>query len=246
VQIPDAKREKIEADSIMTGDENLVLISLLIQYMIDKPGSYLFETKNGVEWFLNRIVRAACIKNAAEMTVEDVLTTGKFVFQNTLKEEVQARTIGYDLGVRIASIQIQSVQPPSRVAGAFRDVSSAREDKHKLVQQAEGNRNREIPKARSKADQMIRKAEAYANEVVAKAEGETQRFLSAWEEYRKSRRDTAQRLYLEAMEKILPRVRKILSNPRAEQLLMGTSNARDSQMQLPVLPKDFEDNPYFR
>jgi membrane protease subunit HflK len=234
--VPDTDKEKIETDSLMTGDENLVLVSVLIQYMVDRPASYLFNTKNGVEWLLSRVARAACVKSAAEMTVDDLLVTGKFVFQNNVKEAVQAMTIGFDLGIRIASIQIQSVQPPTAVAAAFRDVSSAREDKQRLVEQAEGDRNREIPERRSMADQTIKGAEAYAMEVVSRAEGETQRFLAAWEEYRKSKNNTARRLYLETMEKILPKVQKIVSNPQAEKLMRGTGATRDSLMQLPISP----------
>ncbi len=238
VKLSDAELEKVEADSLMTGDENLVLACMLIQYMIDEPKSYLFRMNKGVEWLLTRIVRAACIKNAAEMPVEGILTTERFEFQNNLKQEIQAMTKYYDLGIRIASIQIQNIQPPTNVAGAFRDVSSAREDKHKFVQQAEGERNRKIPNARSRANEERSQAMAYAKEVVARAEGDSQRFTAAWEEYRKAKNVTAQRLYLEAMEKILPKIKKVISNPQAEQLLMGSSKTRNDQMQMPMLPKD--------
>lgn len=237
-QLSEAELEKREADSLMTGDENLVLASMLIQYMIDKPKSYLFKMSKGVEWLLTRIVRAACIKNAAEMTVDGILITERFEFQNNLKREIQASTKDYDLGIRIASIQIQSIQPPTSVAGAFRDVSSAREDKHKFVQQAEGESNRKLPNARSRANEERSQAMAYANEIVARAEGDSNRFLAAWEEYRKAKNVTAQRLYLEAMEQILPKIKKVISNPRAEQLLMGSSKTRNDQMQMPMLPKD--------
>ena len=237
-QLSDAELAKRESDSLMTGDENLVLASMLIQYMIDKPKSYLFKMSKGVKWLLTRIVRAACIKNAAEMTVDGILITERLEFQNNLKREIQATTKDYDLGIRIASIQIQSIQPPSSVAGAFRDVSSAREDKHKFLQQAEGERNRKLPNARSLANQEKSQAMAYANEVVAMADGDTQRFLSAWEEYRKAKNVTAQRFYLEAMEQILPKIKKVISNPKAEQLLLGGSKTRNDQMQMPMLPKD--------
>jgi len=239
--------EAKEAEAILTGDENVVLASLLIQYMIDKPSSYLFQIRNGPEWLLSRIVQAACVKNAAEMTVDEVLTTGRFLFQSNVKQEVQASANEYDLGIRIASIQIQSLLPPAKVAGAFRDVSSAREDKQKLVREAEGNRNREIPNARSKAGREISEAGAYANEVVARAEGDANRFTATWEEYRKAKNVTTQRLYLEAMEKVLPKTKKMISNPQAEKQLMGGSNnIRANQTQLPVLPKDLWGTPYDR
>jgi membrane protease subunit HflK len=239
--------EAKEAEALLTGDENVVLASLLIQYMIDRPSGYLFQIRNGPDWLLSRIVKAACVKNVAEMTVDEVLTTGRFLFQNNVKQEVQTSANEYDLGVRIASIQIQTLQPPTKVAGAFRDVSSAREDKHKLVREAEGNRNREIPSARSKADRTISEAGAYANEMVKRAEGDANRFTATWDEYRKAKNVTAHRLYLEAMEKILPKTKKMISNPQAEQMLMGGSNnTRNNQTQLPVLPKDLWGTPYDR
>ena len=227
-----------EAEALLTGDENVVLASLLIQYMIDKPGSYLFRITNGPEWLLGRIVKAVCVKNVAEMAVDKVLTTGRFLLQTALKKGVQTLANEYDLGIRITSIQIQNLQPPAKVAGAFRDVSSAREDMHKVVRQAEGNRNRQLPTARSKAHRTIAEAQAYAKEVEATAEGDANRFVAAWEEYRKAKNITIQRLYLEAMERIFPKTKKVISNPRAEKLLMGNSNVCNNRMELPVPPKN--------
>ena len=231
--------ETKQTEALLTADENVILASLLIQYMIDRPKSYLFQTKTGIEWILVRIVKAACVKNVAEMTVDEALTTGRLFFQNNVKKEVQATANTYDLGIRVASVQIQNLQPPDRVAGAFREVSSAREDKKKLVREAEGNRNRKIPAARSKANRIKSEAEAYANECVAIAEGDAKRFLAAWDEYRKAKKITAQRLYLEAMETVLRKTKKLISNPSAEQMLMEKANKmRGSQMPVPLLQKD--------
>ncbi|MFQ5771154.1 MAG: protease modulator HflK, partial [bacterium] len=115
------------------------------------------------------------------------------------------------------TVNINKMYPPDEVADAFRDVASAREDKARTINQAQGYRNSLIPPARGEAEQMIREAEAYAAEVVNNASGESQRFLEMLAEYRKTGGSaspdvTRERLYLETMEKILPRVKKYILN----------------------------------
>ncbi|MFX1266076.1 MAG: FtsH protease activity modulator HflK [Promethearchaeota archaeon] len=208
----------LEATALLTGDENLVLTTLLIQYTISQPKHYLYNT-NDAEGLLHRIAHSTTIRKYAGMSVDDVLTTGRLEIQQKLKQEIQATADAYGLGVRIASVQIQSIQPPSDVAGAFRDVASAREDKQKLVRQAEGDANRRRPKARAEANTMKSQAEAYTQETVEMAHGDAQRFLAAWGEYRKAKTVTAHRLYMETVEEVLTKVRKVISNPEAERQL---------------------------
>jgi membrane protease subunit HflK len=203
---------------LLTGDENLILARLLIQYTITGPKSYLYNTADA-DGLLNRIVQDAIIARAAGTSVDELLTIGRLKCQTKLKEEILATTKAYDLGIRIGSVQIQSIGPPSGVAEAFRDVTSAREDRQKLVQQAQGDSNRRLPRARSDANDITSKAEAYANEVVERAKGDAQRFSAAWEEYDKAKNVTAHRLYLEALEEVLPKVRKMISNPEAERYI---------------------------
>lgn len=203
---------------LLTGDENLVLATLLVQYTIIGPKSYLYHTADADE-LLKRIVQEATVNRAARTSVDEVLTIGRLKIQTKLREEIQARTDAYDLGIRITSVQIQKIGPPMDVAEAFRDVTSAREDKHKLVQQARGDRNRRLPRARAEANQTKSDAEAYAKEIVDRAKGDGQRFTAAWTEYEKAKTVTAYRLYLEALEEVLPKVRKLISNPEAERYM---------------------------
>ncbi len=200
---------------LLTGDENLVLATLLIQYTITGPKSYLYNTADP-DGLLERIARDAAVIRAAETSVDELLTIGRLKVQTRLKEEIQVRADAYDLGIRIASVQIQRIGPPALVAEAFRDVTSAREDKHKLVQRARGDRNRRLPRARANAHRMKSDAKAYAKEIAERASGDAQRFTAAWSEYHKAKTVTAHRLYLEALEEILPKVRKMISNPEAE------------------------------
>ncbi len=213
---------------LLTGDENMLVATLLIQYTITEPKSYLYTTPDP-EGLVKRIAQDATITRTAQTGVDELLTTGRFKTQTRPREQIQAKADAYDLGIRIASVQIQKIGPPSQVAEAFRDVTSAREDKYKLVQRAEGDRNRRLPRARADANDMTSKAEAYANEVVERAKGDAQRFTEAWGEYQKAKTVTAHRLYLEAIEEVLPKVRKIISNPKAERYIPPpiTQMARD-------------------
>jgi len=218
---------------LLTADENLVLGTLLVQYTISQPKSYLYTTSDA-DGILKRIVQQATITKVIRMSVDDVFTTGRLKMQTTLKEKIQERIDAYDLGIRIGSIQIDRIKPPKDVARAFRDVASAREDKHKIIQQARGSSNQRLPRARADANNMKTKAEAYAKEAVDRARGDAERFTSAWNEYRKAKDVTGHRLYMEAMEEILPKVIKLISNPKAERHI-STPKTKFSQDLAPPL-----------
>jgi len=115
---------------------------------------------------------------------------------------------GYGLGVTVNLVKFQAVSVPKEVDAAFKDVASAREDKERLVKQAEAYQNDVIPKARGNAEKLVKEAEAYKIERVKRARGDAERFVEVLREYRKARKVTEARLYIETMEKILPGLRK--------------------------------------
>ena len=106
--------------------------------------------------------------------------------------------------------QLQDVHPPEQVAASFKDVVSAREDKERMINQAQGYRKALIPEARGKAAEIIRRAEAYREEKIKKSQGDVQAFLAHYNEYKKAPEITRKRIYLETMEEILPNMQKFL------------------------------------
>ncbi len=206
--------------ALLTGDENLVLAAIIVQYHIKDAKDFLTVTEKP-EVVLKRIVLNSAILRFAETKVDDILTTGRQQLQVILKQEIQGKSDEYRLGIRITSVQLQNIEPPPKVVRSFKDVASAREDKHKKVKEAEGESNRRLPEARAEANRLIRTGEAFANEIVESAKGDANRFLANLEEYRKNRSVSAQRLYLEAMESILPKVKKMITNPEAEKKVQG-------------------------
>ena len=116
----------------------------------------------------------------------------------------------YDAGIRIIETKLQTVRPPEQVAAAFSDVVSAREDKDKLIKQADGYKEDILPKARGQAAKIVREAEAYKAERTERAHGDAERFLAVLKEYQSAKDVTRKRLYLETMERILPGIRKFV------------------------------------
>jgi membrane protease subunit HflK len=107
-------------------------------------------------------------------------------------------------------VQLQDVDPPEAVAGAFKDVASAKEDKNRRINEAQSYENNVLPKAKGEARKMVLQAEAYAQARIDRAKGDAERFKAMLQEYRKAKNVTKKRLYIEAMEDVLPGIQKYI------------------------------------
>ena len=127
---------------------------------------------------------------------------------------------GYNSGILIGNVKLQDVHPPDQVKEAFKDVVSAREDREKLINEAEGYMNNLIPQARGEAKQIINAAEGYAEKTTLIAEGKAKRFNSIYDEYRKAKEVTRERIMLETMEVIMPKVNKVIADEQVGKNLL--------------------------
>ncbi len=200
----------IEKESLMlTGDENIVDAELIVQYKIKDPVAYTF----------NFVKPEQTVREAAEATlrtiigrhkIDEALTAGKFMIQEESKFLLQSILDKYETGIFVVAVQLQDVSPPKQVIAAFKDVASAKEDKNRMINQAEGYRNNVIPKARGEAQAMIREAEGFRVARIARAEGDVAKFNAMLVEYKKAKDVTRKRMYLETMEEILPNIEKYI------------------------------------
>jgi membrane protease subunit HflK len=147
--------------------------------------------------------------------IDEALTTGKAQIQQDTQTLLQRVLDSYQAGVQIAAIQLQDVDPPEAVVAAFKDVASAKEDREKLINQAQGYRNDIIPKANGEAAQIVNEAKGYAQARVSRAEGEANRFVKTLKEYNQAKEIITKRLYIETMEDLLPHVEKIIVDGKA-------------------------------
>ena len=113
----------------------------------------------------------------------------------------------------LASVNIENVSPPAEAADAFRDVTNARADTTRIVSEAQGYANDLIPRARGEAEQLRNSAEAYKLSKVNQASGDASRFDQIAAEYAKASEVTGHRLYIETMEQIMPRIKKMIIDP---------------------------------
>ena len=200
----------VEKESLMlTGDENIVDAEMIVQYKIKDPVSYLFNIVEP-ELTVRQAAEASLRTVVGRNKIDETLTTGKFAIQEETKLQLQAILDKYESGIHVVAVQLQDVSPPKEVIGAFKDVASAKEDKNRMVNRAEGYRNDVIPKARGEAEAMIRDAEGFRDSRVKRAEGDAAKFTTILKEYNKAKTITEKRLYLETMEKVLPDVEKII------------------------------------
>jgi membrane protease subunit HflK len=200
----------VEKESLMlTGDENIVDAEMIVQYKIKDPVAYLFNIM-APELTVREAAEASLRTVVGRNKIDETLTTGKFKIQEETKSQLQAILDKYESGIHVVAVQLQDVSPPKEVIGAFKDVASAKEDKNRMVNQAEGYRNDIIPKARGEAEAMIRDAEGFRQARIKRSEGDAVKFTTILKEYRKAKSITKKRLYLETMEKVLPNIEKII------------------------------------
>ena len=200
----------VEKESLMlTGDENIVDAEMIVQYKIKDPEAYLFKIVEP-ELTVREAAEASLRTVVGRNKIDETLTTGKFQIQEGTKTQLQLILDKYESGIHVVAVQLQDVSPPKEVIGAFKDVASAKEDKNRMVNQAEGYRNDIIPKARGEAEAMIRDAEGFRESRIKRSEGDAVKFTTILKEYRKAKSITQKRLYLETMERVLPGIEKII------------------------------------
>jgi modulator of FtsH protease HflK len=198
--------QRVSGMELLTGDTNIVSIALVLQYVVGNPADYLFRVE-APQTLVDTVAQVVLTEAVAAMPIDEVLTTGRVAMQENVKTRTQEILDRYQSGLQITSASIMAMTLDRSVAEAFQDVANATADRDKLQNEARAYENDQIPKARGEARTVISEAEAYRQEHIAEAVGETDRFLALLKEYEKAPEITRSRLYLEAMEKILPKVK---------------------------------------
>lgn len=194
-----------EESLTLTGDLNVSDIEWIVQYQIADPYKFLFHIEDPRST-IRDVAESAARSVVGNSNVTDVLTTERALIAAAIQQDLQATLDSYDIGVRIVTVKFQDVNPPQAVKAAFNEVNEAEQEKESLIFQAREQYNREVPKASGVAKSTILEAEGYALERINTARGDTARFLALYEEYRKAPRVTRDRLYLETMEEIVPKM----------------------------------------
>jgi membrane protease subunit HflK len=210
----------IEHQTLMlTKDENIVDIGLVVQYRVTDPKDYLFNVSDPDDT-LRQATESALREVVGTSKMDAVLTSERTRVAMETKILIQDIVDRYKTGLTVSSVNMQNAQPPSAVQAAFADVIKAREDQERSKNQAHGYANEIVEKAKGDSDQLLEQAEAYKAQVVAHSEGETKRFSSILTEYERAPLITRQRLYLETLESVFENTSKIMLDVQSGNNLM--------------------------
>ncbi|MBQ9405764.1 MAG: FtsH protease activity modulator HflK [Desulfovibrio sp.] len=226
-----------EEASMLTGDENIVNVQFSVQYKISDAVDYLFNVSAPTA-LVSKAAEAAMREVIGNSQIDSAITDGKLKIQNEATQLLQAILNRYGAGIQVLAVQLQDVHPPHEVIDAFKDVASAREDKSRIINEAEAYRNELLPRARGQAAALRNEAEAYSTTRIRHAEGDAGRFDALRLEYEKAPKVTEQRLYYETVEDVLAHAKEkvLMDNPTAARALPYISLPGLA----PVSPKQLE------
>ncbi|SFM62692.1 FtsH protease activity modulator HflK [Thermodesulforhabdus norvegica] len=231
-----AERGYEQEARMLSGDLNVVDVQWTVQYKIADPVKYLFRLVD-VESTLDDISESVMRRMVGNRYADEVLTVGRAEIAEMVRKEIQAIMDHYETGLRIITVKLQNVNPPDPVKAAFNEVNEARQEKERMINEAQQIYNEQIPRARGQAQQMITEAEGYALERVNRARGETERFLEILAEYQKAPEVTRKRMYLEAFEGFINKVKGVVVFDENQK---NTLNLLDIGRTLMGLPESIE------
>ena len=194
---------------MLTEDENIVDVSLTVQYVIDDPVAYLINVK-APDSSLAQATESALRHVVGSSEMDAVITDGREQIAVEVQDRLQTYVDIYGTGILVSKVNIDESAPPQQVKDAFNDVQKAKEDENRYRNEANAYAESIVPEARGRARQQIEAATAYRDQVIAQAEGEADRFIKLLAEYRLAQDVTRDRLYIDAMQNVLSRSSKVI------------------------------------
>jgi len=194
---------------MLTSDENIVVMSIEIQYNIKDAQSFAFEVFDP-DLTLEQAAETAIREVVGNNDMDLIITEGRAVVGSETKEIMQEMLDYYGTGINVVTVNMDEAQPPEEVQDAFEDAIKAREDEQRIINEANAYRNGVVPQARGEGEGLLEQAAAYKTRVVKSAQGETSRFNQLLAEYQRAPEVTRERLYIDAMESVMSRSPKVL------------------------------------
>ncbi len=194
---------------MLTADENIVVVDMVVQYRNADPTAFLFNVREP-ELVLGNVSESAIREVIGQSQMDYILGAGRAEIAINTAEVIQEALDYYGIGIVVTKVNLQDVNFPSQVEAAVQDAIKAREDEVRLGFEAQTYANDILPRARGEAVRRIQDAEAYREGVIANAQGEAARFEKLLVEYQKAPEVTRERLYIEAIEDVYAEANKVL------------------------------------
>lgn len=216
---PNPRYQIVETEALMlTGDGNIAHVEMVVQYRVKDAQFFAFNLIDASA-LVKQGAEAVLREQVATKTLDQTLTEQRDVIAANTMTSLQALLDSYGTGIVVGNVQLQDVKPPREVISAFDDVNSARQDKEKLINQADQYALDILPRARGQAQEIGNQAEGYKQERIKRAEGDVARFIAVLKKYELGEEVTRTRMYIETMEEILPEMNKIILSQGADGVL---------------------------
>ncbi|WP_187202455.1 FtsH protease activity modulator HflK, partial [Sodalis-like endosymbiont of Proechinophthirus fluctus] len=212
-------RELAASGVMLTSDENVVRVEMNVQYRVTDPERYLFSVTNADD-SLRQATDSALRGVIGKYTMDRILTEGRTVVRSDTQRVLEETIQPYNMGITLLDVNFQAARPPEEVKAAFDDAIAARENEQQYIREAEAYANEVQPRANGQAQRILEEGRAYKARTVLEAQGEVQRFAKVLPEYKAAPEITRERLYIDAMERVLSSTRKILINDKGSNNLM--------------------------
>ncbi|WP_345843635.1 FtsH protease activity modulator HflK [Shewanella algae] len=205
--------------SMLTADENMVVVELDVQYKVKDAYQYLFSAVDANS-SLREATDSALRYVIGHSKMNDILTTGRAKVRDDTRAEIERIIAPYNLGLQIEDVNFLPARPPEEVKDAFDDAISAQEDEHTYIRQAEAYQLEIEPKARGQVERIKQDARAYKERVIQDAEGAVAKFNKLLPEYKQAPEVTRDRLYIDAMQQVFSDTNKVLIDAKNNGNLM--------------------------
>jgi membrane protease subunit HflK len=202
-------RSKDHQALMLTEDENIVDVSLTVQWVVEDAVDFTVNVKDP-ERSLDNATESALRHVVGSSSMNEVITDGREAIAIEVQDRLQTYLRNYGTGIFINKVNVDRSAPPGQVQDAFNDVQKAKEDKQKYINQSNAYAQAIVPEARGKAQRQIQEASAYRDQVIAQAEGEAERFEKLLAEYKLAKTVTRDRLYIDALESVFSNSSKVM------------------------------------
>ena len=222
-----------EESQMLTGDKNIVDVHFRVNWQIDpaKPENYVFNIHNPRET-VKAVAESIMREVVGLKTIDGILTTDRAAVEADVQKRMQNLLDAYRAGVLVKQVQLQSVDAPSQVLSAYRDVTAAQQDQQRAVNEAETYANKVVPEAEGGAARIVAEANAYREQTILEAKGQTSRYDQIYDQYKKAPGVTRERMYLETMEHVLGPMDKTIVDFKLRQPAGALYRARTAPIQV--------------
>lgn len=204
---------------MLTKDENIVDVALVVQYRVGNPKDFLLKVDNPRQ-SLQEATASTLRQVIGSQTLDAVLTSQRTQIRQVVEHQLSALMKRYQTGLVVTDVTLQPAKPPEAVTAAFNDAIKAREDEQRFISKAQAYANRVEPIAQGQAQRLLQEAGAYKSQVVLAARGDIAGYLALLPTYERAPAVTRERLYLDTIQTVLQHSTKVLVDVKGSNNLL--------------------------